>query len=838
MSVRQQFALYLASLVTMVGLAVLLMRVEGPAEPSPALPAPPEGQAALPAAAVPTALSVATAAPLQAMPPADVPSRVAREQLAARAEPKVAGRVLDEGGRAIAGASVTLRGDDRELRETTSDEGGGFALPLARGERAALLVDHPEYAGAVMRNVSAGNHYEVHLAVGVTLSGTVRCARTGAPIDGALVVCVPDGGQPRFTHTDARGVCSMPRVKPGKNAYVLCLAFGWEAFTGRVDLPGAADLELEPGTELDVRVIDGISHAPIEGATVLCKMPHAESIWFHEVPQAPSFVLSTDVDGRFRLPAVGRRSTTITIEAQGYVPYALRRGDAEVRLFGRLSLVGRVLDPAGAPVTGARVRLMEGRGTPPAETDAEGRFRFPDLDPYVPLVFGACHRDFAPTKSDCLALPLRDEELVLTLSPASCIRGRVLDWDGQPRASVRVNLGRVMNEAKDRDVWRLVDHDSTTAADGWFEQRSLPPGEYYVSTITEPMATARVQLGAGQTSEVTLTVPRCGPIEGVCIDASDQPLRNVLIRTELDGQTRWHGVQTGEHGEFAIRYYPPGVTVKVMASAEALSATATVATPARDVVLRLAKPRKLTGVVTSRGVPVMRFAVSCTPGNVRLSLEDHPGGRFELDGVAVGEYELKVAAPGYWPFAQKLVVGDEPEERRVELEPAAAWGTVTSPGGPLAAVQVSLRAAGGAVLESTRTDEHGQYAFAHVPAVLAEIVVGLIEAPLVAPQPLAPADASAQCIVLPQLGTLTLICLDDRGAAVDHGRVTLLRMDGAIIQSWTTPLPREGRVSLAPLLPGPYQLEVQSSGCQPRKQLVTMRGFADQEESITLDRGT
>ncbi|WAS90913.1 carboxypeptidase regulatory-like domain-containing protein [Nannocystis punicea] len=77
---------------------------------------------------------------------------------------------------------------------------------------------------------------------------------------------------------------------------------------------------------------------------------------------------------------------TVAVEAAGFVPLTSeklpQRGRAELYLMPGSTIVGRVVDTHGRPVGGADVKLGRGFGREAeAKTDADGRFRFAELEP-------------------------------------------------------------------------------------------------------------------------------------------------------------------------------------------------------------------------------------------------------------------------------------------------------------------------------------------------------------------------------------------------------------------------------------------------------------------------
>jgi hypothetical protein len=197
--------------------------------------------------------------------------------------------------------------------------------------------------------------------------------------------------------------------------------------------------------------------------------------------------LFTDADGRFRvarfLPGeeVSFEVTDAGCAPSRAGPFALGTADVRILLAPERTLPGRVVDPQGAPVAGAEVRIgfAEMSHSPRTKTAADGTFTLHELDAssgeLVVLIRdrGATGRaKFVARRSSVSAA---DGPVEVVLGAGLAIEGTVVDVKDRPlrhRGVLAMPLSR-----SDDDLYR--DWPSAwTGDDGTFRVEGLDPGRF------------------------------------------------------------------------------------------------------------------------------------------------------------------------------------------------------------------------------------------------------------------------------------------------------------------------------------------------------------------------
>jgi hypothetical protein len=152
-----------------------------------------------------------------------------------------------------------------------------------------------------------------------------------------------------------------------------------ETIGGNKPPPEELRFELVPAEDVRGTILDP-NGKPVAGALISVR-PANLLTSVAGTPTPEHVRLVTDRRGQFRFPAQAQSFSLHVLASQGSVVRRFGRNKwdlGEVRLQQNASVRGVVLRD-GAPLEGATVNLYYGIGSDYAQTDADGRFEFPDL---------------------------------------------------------------------------------------------------------------------------------------------------------------------------------------------------------------------------------------------------------------------------------------------------------------------------------------------------------------------------------------------------------------------------------------------------------------------------
>lgn len=449
---------------------------------------------------------------------------------------------------------------------------------------------------------------------------------------------------------DADGGCTVSGLAPGR---VRVETLGGLRDVADVSAGAVSTLrfEFDPRQALVCRVRGRVVHAegrPAAGATIVV------------APQGRSCsqpVAVADARGRFEVSLV-RGFQLVGARLAGFAPSASRAfdGATEVELVlpgPGASILGVVVDAAGAAVPGAAIVVGEPQGAsqwvdpqrglmefPVAQNlraDAAGRFVAVDL-PTDPIRVAIFAPGFAPYEqlvapTSAAPLPLR-----CVLAPGTGLRGQVVDAAGLPVAGASVTLG---------DVRR------TTDAAGRFAARSLPAGPLWLRVEGPGLVARTFEWAAAPAGECTLVVARqrrfllrfvdehAAPLVGWTVAVPDAA--SPAVRTDASG----HAVVFEPGSGGTLRLAPEGAIHAVMAwplpdglvpEVETTIVVPSVAQPAAVLMGTVLAPD---GLPCAEGMVEVRGAEDSYLYRQRLA-----DGRFRFDRVPAGDWVVEVHRPG------------------------------------------------------------------------------------------------------------------------------------------------------------------------------------------------
>ncbi|MEZ4404725.1 MAG: carboxypeptidase regulatory-like domain-containing protein [Kofleriaceae bacterium] len=500
--------------------------------------------------------------------------------------------VVSADGAPVAGVDVWLeaRGGVAPVYSSVAVTRPDGSFQLSRVPMSAALVVHVGDARVVSpRVVDASSgvlSIQVEVAPLAGLEGEV--VRDGVAVPGAEVVVIGPAGR-RTQTADAQGRFRVGGLLDGPYQVFAAGAGAFTASPVVVDVPTMAagvSVELDGGARVFGRVIDQRGE-PVVGVTVEVTAQDSDD----------RGDCTTAIDGRFAIDALagGRYRVRVSPFAGAQAPLAwfgdpagsldLDGGRAVV---GPLTLrvaradaavAGVVIDERGAPVADAVVRLGpvwgSGNGIS-TRTTVDGRFTLPThgAGPFV-VDAGrgagpqAVSREVAPGQVD----------LILRLTRPGAVRGTVTGAITQVWIA---REGGVDAAAVASSVLR------TAPVDGAFRIDGVAPGAWLVTASDErgPVATARLDVRAGQATTVALAARATRPLAGrVVAMGTDQPVADMAcvaapavggarppgLRPSLDADAR-----SAADGRFVIPAAPVGDAVVVCRAAAGWSEGAAV----------------------------------------------------------------------------------------------------------------------------------------------------------------------------------------------------------------------------------------------------------------------
>lgn len=562
----------------------------------------------------------------------------------------------------------------RQWRAVTSDDGrfafgsiprGTYVLTAERSGYQQHRIEPLSLRGPPVALV-------IPMEPAATISGVVMGAED-LPQSGRHVAAIdPETNEP-FAATrpsTGDGAFTIDGLRPGRSYGVGLVDEGdWRAVRVRAPARDVA-LVAAPLSELQGAVIDADSDVPVRRFTVRLTRDNVGvmGLLAHVARSAVTHTKEVDdADGRFAFQGVASGPWELAVAAEGYLPARLSVSQAEgdpaaslvVRLRHGAALNGRVTDAdSGAPVLGAlvsaRKESAELLGPPTSSADArtrsdeEGLFRLEGLSSGS-WVVTAEHSQLGSAKLPVDIDLAGPEPITLHLRKGGAVRGVVLA------------VGRVVQDAMvtlEPQGGTYPDGLATATDDqGQFAFHHLPPGSYSLQARGRGGVSARVsvELRVRQSVDRVELILRPGAlVRGVVRGLEGPELGNVAIYAS--GSERYSATtRTGMDGRFEMSGVPSGsLTLRAFLGGfedARLTGSAEVSIPPDvdivDVELSLEGGYRLSGVVTLGATPVpgARIYASARAANGRKATGfADAGGRFFLDGLTSGVYDLSATA--------------------------------------------------------------------------------------------------------------------------------------------------------------------------------------------------
>jgi len=494
------------------GLAALAMGGEGA---SAAVPAPLFARTVATLACAATAKAFSATSSTAAL---DLADGVFRAMIAAKL--KLAASFLAVGAIIMAVGAAWLMAKSGSFARVGRDAPAPIA---SRGDGIASRGD----GAAERRQDLEGDH------VGPTVDFRIVDQRNGKPLAGVVLTVYVDRKPDKRTTTDdaGRAAVAVPTPLPLFLSVVVRkdgfapVTLWFPSPIREEEIPASYSQAMYPAETLGGVVRDEQGR-PVAGVRVAPTIwtSSADIRYLREDFEAPAPATS-DAEGRWqceRMPAgIDRNRVTIAFAHPDYEHVNLptgrsledvRRGKATVLPRG-LELAGRVVDPAGRPITGARVLRGSdqfGRDVPRAETKADGQFRFAHV-PAGESVLTVQALGYAPALQNVVVRPgLAPVEF--RLEKGRTFQGRVLDAKGEALAGATVAV----------DGWRghrTLDWRMTTDDEGEFRWTDAPPDAFWVDIWREGYLRINHREVPPAGGELTIAMTRELKVRGIVVDA-------------------------------------------------------------------------------------------------------------------------------------------------------------------------------------------------------------------------------------------------------------------------------------------------------------------------------
>lgn len=596
------------------------------------------------------------------------------------------GRVTDQAGKPIAGASIISSDRPYRFHEGKSDANGEYALRgLDPGSRASIGVQADGYENIWEKPVvfpqgqrEVVMDFQLEVEKHRTISGRVT-DHTGKPVKDAKVSY---GGSDadvdyREVLTDADGRYTLAEVDRSNNI-VLVRAKGFAPEFRYVKAgsgPVAADFDLQPGHSVGGSVVDEEGKA-IEGV-LICPAVFNDAMTMYFVAGGWGYQLfsqetTTDKEGRFTindLPASGVFTDAV---ANGFaradaVSVKVDRTDNVIVLERPGCIRGTVLDAqTGKPIPEFTVKV---NNSPTTFNTPDGRFSISGSDwtkgqkelitiqalGYIRAVLNSV--EVRPASENDF------ERVKVRLKPAVSLEGTVRDGaTGKFLEGVRVTIDAEGMASLAAVIYRTPEdwHPIMVFTDA--------NGRFKAGGITSPRGRILLEksgYGAVILKDVSLSgsftgvMDTAASISGTALDKAGKPLPNASISIRYEGDSSFSNIKADVDGRFRVTGLPAGFYQVIHSGGgEWGSRCAELQLAAgQDYVVDWGRAHdvRVQGKVTRKGVPVAGVSVQASrvgAGSINAVGRTDKYGAFGISVIRPGEYRVywtigKYGEPGY-----------------------------------------------------------------------------------------------------------------------------------------------------------------------------------------------
>lgn len=698
-----------------------------------------------------------------AVEPGDLAAGQAPE-LVLQAAAAAVGRVVDGEGTPLAGARLeavpeagpgpgTAGRPEGAPSHAWSDDAGRFELARLRPSLAyRVAARRSGFAALVLPGVTPSARRAptdlgtLVLHPGARLEGRVTDLR-GRPLEGAEVRSREASVQPSqreaerlrerppdaVTGPDGRFV--LADLRPGRPYHLLTSRRGYlPGWTPGVEAPTPDPLAvvLDDASRLSGTLLDG-EGAPLPGARVVLRWlgPPAGTVGLEARRGGGSRSGTTDARGAFSFEELAPGGVELSARAEGFLP-----GDpvtrevppdgevTDVRLVLRRGAVveGRVFDPSGAPVAGARVNVGRAGGT--AVSGDDGSYRIEGVPEGLRGLF-AHHPQFRRFAREMQVEAGVNTEDVF-LEDGWSVSGRTVDEDGEPVAGARVVVRAETSRAP-------ATYEAESGEDAAFRVVVSDEGEYRLTAARDGFARSELpglEVRSEPLEGVEVVLVRGASVVGTIRGLAPEELGDVSLEARKEGAAGSEATVAGSvdhRGGYSVHHLAPGdwrIRAATAGGRREAAAAVTLDAGTRQVErdLEFGRGLRFAGRLLFADEPVAGAHVTLAGLDVsgeRSILSGHDGS-FRIEDLGPGRYRLDVLDPARALSHVEDFELSSDREVVVELRSSPLVGTVVAAEGgepledALIRVRKVLGAAGLGPLLTVATDAAGGFVVAHV----------------------------------------------------------------------------------------------------------------------------
>lgn len=615
----------------------------------------------------------------------------------------------------VQGAGAGAPAVDDPERRAVSGPGGKFEIDGLAANTYSVIARGEGYRAGTVTKVEVDEEtpssIEITLEPGFSIEGIVYDPN-GRPIEGAevsagsgMVSFASEGGASysfalrvgndgsdlalpgrNATKTDARGFFRLEGLAPGNHRLAAQHASWAQSETVQVAAGSrGVELSLRIGATLTGRVFDP-SGEPLAGANVGVEGGMDSGVSRVTTDDEGAFVLNRVAPGRYRLAAEhpdfpsARSERFEFADGEEVEPFALTFDPAQ-------RITGLVLDAAGEPVAGAKVRtgpvgfgfragLELERIASLTVTEDDGRFELGRLRAGRSVTITVDHAEHLAEELTVEVGEGVNDIGEIRLRAGGFISGTITDAaTGDPIDRARAVLVPYREETHERTIMFSGIHSAmgstggVTNESGIYQISRIEPGDYQLRVEASghaPFLSDVFSVGAGQRlTSVDFALGGGGVISGVVTDASGLPVAGARISAvAFQPMMSRASAQSDADGRFRLEGLEPDRDYRVSVAAKGWSPRElTDVQVGAELAVQLDQPGQLIGIVTdlATGRPIEQFSVKADPVGqspfARFSAAsfdlgsgskfNDPNGEFRLDSLAPGRYRLRIVADGY-----------------------------------------------------------------------------------------------------------------------------------------------------------------------------------------------